>query len=87
MGEIRRTVSAIGPISWVLFLTGQTVEECFFRLFLRPIASSRRYVFRRFAGGDGGNYIADYRFVLPKRFAAGRTNGKVLLQPFLLVIG
>ena len=79
MWEIRRTVSAIGPISSVLFLTGQAVEECFLRLFLRPIASRRRYGFRRFAGGDRGNHVTDYRFVLPKRFAAGRTNGKVLL--------
>jgi len=78
---------AIGPISSVFVLTGQAVEEGFFRLFLGPFANSRRYVFRRFAGGDSGNHITDYRFVLPKRFAAGRTNGKVRLQPFLLVIG
>jgi hypothetical protein len=40
-----------------------------------------------FAGGDRGNYIVDYRFVLSKDFTAGRTDSKVLLQPFLLDFG
>jgi len=44
-------------------------------------------VFWFFAGGAGGNYITDYRFVLPKGLAAGCTDGEMLLQPFLLVIG
>jgi hypothetical protein len=79
VGKIRGTVAAIDPISSALFLTGEAVEQCLFRLFLGPIARSRRYVSGRFAGGDRGNHITDYRFILPKRFAAGRTNGKVLL--------
>lgn len=67
----------------------KAVKECLFclaLLFGGP-SLSRLYVFRFFASGDGGNYIADYRFVLSKGFAAGRTDGKVLPQPFLLVVG
>ena len=76
----------------MLLFTCQSVKQCLFSLFLLFVGPSvgGRYVFRFFAGGDGGdggNYIVDYRLVLSKGFPARRTEGKVLLQTFLLVIG
>jgi hypothetical protein len=73
----------------MLLFTCQSVEQCLFSLFLLFLGPSLGWlpVLRFFARCDGRNYIADYRFVLPKGSAARRTNGQVLLQPFLLVVG
>jgi hypothetical protein len=73
----------------MLLFTLQAIEQCsfsLFLLFLRP-SLSWLYVFKFFAGSDGGNYITDNRFVLSKGFPARRTNRKMLPQPSLLVTG
>ena len=89
MGETRCPVPISGFSGWMLLFPCKAVKQCLFGLvvlFGGPILGWL-YVFRFFASGDGGNHIADYRFVLSQGFPARRTDGKVLPQPFLLVIG
>jgi hypothetical protein len=89
MGEIRYPIPISGFSGWMLRFLCKAVKQCLFRLVLLfggPILSGL-CAFSFFASGDGGNYIADYRFVLSKGFAAGRTDGNMLLEPSLLVIG
>jgi len=70
----------------MLLFIRQAVEQRLFSLFLLFLGPSLRCMFGFFAGRDGGNYVANYRLVLPKGFPAGCTRGKMLLQAFLLVV-